>query len=349
MKIAVYTVAKNEAQQVKPFMDSCREADQVVIADTGSTDDTPELLRQEGAIVHGITVKPWRFDHARTTSLHLIPEDIDVCIKLDLDERLQPGWRPEVERAWRPNTTRLTYWYTWNWTAPGVPDIQCRHNLIHARLGYSWRHPIHEILVTSGPELFTECDLAIHQFPEAKPRPDELSLLELGVREDRCPRTLFLLSRAYADQRRWSDAIRTLQEYLLLPNPHAAERAHAMRIIGDSFQRLGDPGQALPWLLRSCAEDPVQRENWIHLAEFCYETRDWPGGFYACQKALAIRRRHTHYESHGYAWGERPHELASICAYHLGLKDQAAEHLRQALAINPDHPRMKENLGRGQP
>ena len=47
MKIAVYTIAKNEAKQVRAYMDSCREADLVVITDTGSSDDTPDLLRQE--------------------------------------------------------------------------------------------------------------------------------------------------------------------------------------------------------------------------------------------------------------------------------------------------------------
>ena len=122
MKVAVYTITKNEAKQVQPFMDSCRDADLVVIADTGSTDGTPDLLRKAGAVVHDIAVKPWRFDVARTTALSLLPADVDVCIKLDLDERLQPGWRRQLEKAWVPGTTRLRYWYTWNWKAPGVPD-----------------------------------------------------------------------------------------------------------------------------------------------------------------------------------------------------------------------------------
>ena len=38
MKVAVYTIAKNKVKQVEPFMGSCREADLVSIADTGSTD-----------------------------------------------------------------------------------------------------------------------------------------------------------------------------------------------------------------------------------------------------------------------------------------------------------------------
>ncbi len=135
MKIAVYTISKNEAKQVQPYMDSCRDADLVMIADTGSTDGTPDLLRQAGAVVHDIAVKPWRFDLARSTSLCLLPADVDVCVKLDLDERLQPGWRGELERAWTPGTTRLRYWYTWNWKAPGVPDVVFRNDLIHSRPG----------------------------------------------------------------------------------------------------------------------------------------------------------------------------------------------------------------------
>ena len=198
MKIAVYTISKNEAKQVQSYMASCRDADLVVIADTGSTDGTPDLLRQAGAVVHDIAVAPWRFDLARTTALCLLPADVDVCIKLDLDERLQPGWRAELERAWIPGTTRLRYWYTWNWKAPGVPDIVFRSDLIHARAGYQWRYPAHEILQPSIFESIIDCELAIHQFPEDKARPNDLPLLELAAREHRSPRTLFYLGREYS-------------------------------------------------------------------------------------------------------------------------------------------------------
>ena len=33
MKVAVHTITKNEAKQVQPFMDSCRDADLVMVAD----------------------------------------------------------------------------------------------------------------------------------------------------------------------------------------------------------------------------------------------------------------------------------------------------------------------------
>lgn len=344
MRIAVYTIAKNEAKQVADYLASCRDADLVVVADTGSSDGTPDLLRQAGATVHEIAVVPWRFDVARTCALCLIPATMDVCVPLDLDERLQPGWRDELERAWIPGTTRLRYWYTWNWLAPGVPDVVFRIDRIHARNGYSWRHPTHEVLAASGREQVAESELSIHQYPEQKTRPNDLSLLELAVRESRCARTLFYLGREQFYRSTWLECLQTLGDYLTLPDATwQPERSHAMRLMGACHARLGNRQDALAWLMRACAEDPSLRENWVDLAQHCHDAQDWAGGYNACSRALSIADRPRNYLSYGYAWGERPHDLAALCAWNLGMKDRAAEHLRQALALKPDDERLQAN------
>jgi FkbM family methyltransferase len=344
MKVVVYTVAKNEAKQVQPYMESCRDADLVVIADTGSTDGTPELLRQAGAVVHDIAVKPWRFDVARTTALSLLPTDVDVCIKLDLDERLQPSWRAELEKAWVPGTTRLRYWYTWNWKAPGVPDVVFRSDLIHARAGYLWRLPTHEVLDSTLPQVFAESELAIHQFPEVKPRPNDLPLLELAVRENRCARTVYYLGREHSFRRDWPSCQQLMEEYLKMPDAYwAPERSHAMRFIGLCRKQQGDPVGATAWFLRACAEDPNLRENWLDLAEAYYSASDWSGCYHACERALAIRERSRHYQTFGNAWGARPADLAAVCASFMGMKEKAAEHMRAALTLSPADPRLQSN------
>ena len=35
----------------------------------------------------------------------LIPADVDVCLTMDMDEFLAPGWRPKLEAVWTPETT----------------------------------------------------------------------------------------------------------------------------------------------------------------------------------------------------------------------------------------------------
>ena len=102
MNIIIYAICKNEAKFAERFMASCEGADGVYVLDTGSTDGTPELLRELGATVQVAVIDPWRFDTARNASLAMLPEDADVCICLDLDEVLCPGWREALVRPWRP-------------------------------------------------------------------------------------------------------------------------------------------------------------------------------------------------------------------------------------------------------
>ncbi|MGZ8204011.1 MAG: hypothetical protein ACXWUB_12245, partial [Burkholderiales bacterium] len=65
LKIAVYAICRDEAQFVPRFMTNLAEADGVFVTDTGSTDNTLDLLEAHGARVRPAEVTPWRFDTAR--------------------------------------------------------------------------------------------------------------------------------------------------------------------------------------------------------------------------------------------------------------------------------------------
>jgi len=73
MKIAVYTIALNEEKFVEKWYESAKEADYLLIADTGSTDGTIALAKSLGINVVQVNIKPWRFEDARNASLAAIP------------------------------------------------------------------------------------------------------------------------------------------------------------------------------------------------------------------------------------------------------------------------------------
>ncbi len=62
MKVAVYTIAKNEAKHVKRWFESAKGADYFLICDTGSTDDTVKIAKDLGINVVECRVDPFRFD-----------------------------------------------------------------------------------------------------------------------------------------------------------------------------------------------------------------------------------------------------------------------------------------------
>ena len=46
MKICVYAISKNEEKFVKRWTESMKEADEIYVLDTGSTDNTVNILKE---------------------------------------------------------------------------------------------------------------------------------------------------------------------------------------------------------------------------------------------------------------------------------------------------------------
>ena len=85
-KICVYAIAKNEEAFAARWYNSMKEADKVIVLDTGSSDGTVKLLRELGAEVYEQTYETFRFDEARNDSLKCVPEEYNIRVCTDLDE-----------------------------------------------------------------------------------------------------------------------------------------------------------------------------------------------------------------------------------------------------------------------
>ncbi len=344
MKIAVYAISKNEEQFVERFCASAKDADLILIADTGSTDNTKNWAAMGGAAVHDICITPWRFDLARNAALALIPRDIDICISLDLDEVMEPGWREEIERVWTPETTRLRYQFDWGC------GIKFYYEKIHARHGYRWHHPCHEYPVPDAriDEVWAHTDklLVSHHPDPTKSRGQYLDLLKVAVTEDpNCPRNAFYWARELTFHARWQEAIDALHRYLALPGATwANERCYAMRLMGKAHEELGQGWDAMHWFRRACAEAPGTREPWCDLAVACYRRHEWMECHAAAKKALSITDKALVYTCDPAVWGPLPHDMAAISAYHLGLHNEARDQGRIAATLDPNDPRLAANL-----
>lgn len=344
MKIAISAISKNEEQFVERFCESAKEADLIHIADTGSTDATVELARKQGAVVDQICISPWRFDHARNAALALLPRDIDIVISLDLDEVLEPGWRQEIERVWKEDTTRLRYKFDWG------QGISFFYEKIFARHGYHWHHPCHEYPVpdprTRESYAHTERLLVRHLPDPEKSRGQYLDLLNVSVKEDpNCPRNAFYYARELTFHNKWAESIEQLNRYLALPGATwPNERCYAMRLLGKAHEHCNQWDVGLKWYRLACAEAPNTREPWIDLAEACYRRGYWRESYFAACRALEITDKAAVYTMDPSAWTEKPYDFASIAAYNLGLIDQAIALCKKALEFAPNHGRLQANL-----
>lgn len=334
LKIAVYAISLQEEKHVVRFWDSARDADLIFVADTGSTDNTVRLLDEHDVCVRRISIKPWRFDDARNAALAMLPDDIDVCVSLDLDEVLQPGWRAEIERVWKPGTTQLKYGFDWG------AGIAFQYEKIHARHGIRWICPVHESPVADrSPTVWAETPmlLVVHKPDPNKSRGQYLDLLRVSIEENPTePRNAFYYARELSFHRQWAQAIQQAQRYLSLPRATwPNERSYAMRVMAKCHGELREWRSALEWARRACSEAEHTREAWCELARLCYLTERWEECLGAALTALKIENREKVYTVDPAVWGAQPHDWAAIAAHHLGLKELSLYHAKRAAEYDP--------------
>lgn len=346
MRIAVYAIAKDEAHNVKQWAHSCADADFRVIVDTGSSDKTVEIARECGVEVHEQHFDPWRFDVARNLSLSVVPEDVDLCISLDLDEVLVPGWREEIERSFTADVTRFRYLYTWSWNEDGTPGLQYAGDKIHSRHGYEWKYPVHEVLIATKEESHHWTNAQIHHHrDQEKSRAQYLPLLEIAVSENlNDDRNAHYLAREYMYSERFLEAAVEFKRHLALPTARwNAERAQSMRYLA-----ICEPDSAEDWLRQAIATAPARREPWVDLAFLYMTEKRWLDCLTACEEGLVLDRQPLEYLTEAHAWGSRLDDMAANASFQLHFWERAAAFGERAVELEPTNQRLQDNLLRYQ-
>ena len=199
-KVSVTIITLDEAEHIGAAIDSAAWADEIVVVDSGSTDDTVDIARAKGATVLSRTwsgyVDQKNFAAERVSN--------DWIFSLDADERIPSALAAEVQALVSSEPSKRGYrvprvsFHLGRWirTTDFYPDFQTR---LYDRRAARWRGKyVHESVSVDGPvgqlrhdlEHFSYRDLrdqldrinhytslAAHQMKEAGRRAGPLDLL----------------------------------------------------------------------------------------------------------------------------------------------------------------------------
>ena len=151
-KVSVVVITLNEGSNIDEVLASVAWADEIVVVDSGSVDDTLERARRHtGRVSH----RAWtgygaQKDHATNLASH------DWVLSLDADERVSLELAAEIQTVLErepphsgyriPRTTR--YLGTWIRTTDWYPDYQLR--LYDRRKAHWSNDPVHESVHLDG-------------------------------------------------------------------------------------------------------------------------------------------------------------------------------------------------------
>ena len=185
-RLSIIMIVKNEAHCLAQCLDSVREiADEIVVGDTGSTDNTPSIAREKGARVIAV---PWTNDFAAARNATIEAATGDWLLHLDADEVVDPkaacAIRELVDRdaggAEAVEITLLNYCNTpraWRWRPADHEDPFSRGfsgylpaplpRLFRSGRGLEYREPVHENISESLRERAARVltpEISIHHY-----------------------------------------------------------------------------------------------------------------------------------------------------------------------------------------
>jgi glycosyltransferase involved in cell wall biosynthesis len=150
--ISVTVIALNEEKDLPRCLESARFADEIIVIDSGSTDQTVNVARSLGAKV---VVEPWR-GYGAQKNFAMKQAKSEWVLNIDADEVITPELRAEVLREIQSPQAASGYavarktFYMGQWIRRGgwYPNYVTR---LAKRNGAHWTEPhVHEELKVSG-------------------------------------------------------------------------------------------------------------------------------------------------------------------------------------------------------
>ncbi len=330
-------------RSVRPFVDAW------VIVDTGSTDTTREIVREELYGLPGeLHERSWvDFGVNRSEAIRLAGRRSDYLYFIDADEELTlpPGWI-------RPPLTLDSY---------GIrylhgPITYQRPSLVASRLPWRFVGPLHEYLECGqtpqsaplvGPEVIYRAEGARSRDP-LKFRHDA-EVLERALADDpENARHRFYLAQSLRDagdpQAAWRQYRRRAEmggwaEEVYVSLLSAARQLEAL---------AGAPADVARTLLEAHNARPHRAEALVELARFHRERKEWPAAYLFARSALDAHPGDDVLFVETAAHGWRALDEFSIAAFWTGRHDEsrvACERLLASPALPADQrSRVIENL-----
>lgn len=229
-KVSACIICRNEENNIQACLESIKgHVDEIVVVDTGSTDNTPEIAKKYADVFAVYTEcndsdgKIADFSKARNYSVSLASHDWIWWHDAD-DIVINPeNIRKIVEKYESYPVVQIMFPYEYSQDANGLVDcLHYRERLVYPKSKFSWTSPVHEVFLShENPYTDTSTEVKVsHQHKVAKSRDPlrNFRIIKKFVDEigERDARQLYYLGLEYGNIGCHNDAVRILNRYVEL-------------------------------------------------------------------------------------------------------------------------------------
>lgn len=159
MRLSVCMIVKDEQEVLARCLDSVKKfADQIIIVDTGSTDETVEIAKKYTDEIHFFK---WCDDFSAARNYAFEKADGDYLMWLDADDvitDLNVGKIIELKNS--PDFDLAFFKYCSNFENDRPTLVYYRERVVKKSKNYKFVGAVHEVIIPSGKTVY--CDIEIH-------------------------------------------------------------------------------------------------------------------------------------------------------------------------------------------
>jgi len=350
-RISLCMIVKDEAQNIRRCLGSVAGAvDEIIVVDTGSTDNTCQIASEFGALVYQF---PWNenFSDARNASLELATGD--WILFLDGDEELAKESREALRRLTADDTAEgyfvkiINYLGNEGWSEI-CPDLVFR--LFRNRSDYRFRGAIHEQIADvileknnrAGYRMAEEI-VIIHygyldrQIDEKDKKNRNTKIIQKELEQDPGNRSLrYHYGVELYRAGRYVEAAVELTQAANGIDPNTIYLPKLLRYIVMSHQSAGQPDQALEVTRLGLQFFPDYADLYYYAGLLYLELKQYARAVESFQKAVSMPEQPALYASFGGVRGFRSYyHLGQIAENFLNYED-ALKFYISSLRDNPD-------------
>lgn len=347
MTLAVTMIVKNESAVLARALDGAKSiADEIIVVDTGSTDDTRDIARRYTDKVYG---RDWNGDFSAARNFALSQVTTDYWLWLDADdivpERTAKGIARIMKAIDGADIVMLPYIVSVN--SAGKPDFSYyRERIVKNRSDYFWRGRVHEAIDLHGKIIYKPFPI-FHGKPQnrsAGTRNLDIYNAMLADGDVLSPRELYYYARELFYNGHIQKAEREFAAFIAEPNGFYVNKIDACVLRARCLFSLGNKREARECAASAFVFGPPTAELCCLLGELYFDISDYRTSAFWYKTALAAKPDATSGEFVKTDFSTIvPLIWLAVCYVRLGDTDRAFAYHKRAAKISPTHPSVIAN------
>lgn len=345
--ISLCMIIKNEEDVLGRCLDCVSDiVDEIIIVDTGSTDNTKNIAKKYTDKVFDFQ---WIDDFSAARNFSFSKAAMDYTLWLDADDIILEEDREKFKQLKQTLTydvDNVMMKYNVGFDENGEVTLSYFRERLSKRVNNcQWMEPVHECLIMSGNIINTDICIT-HRKEHAAVPGRNISIYKKLLSEGKSlsPRGLFYYARELHQNNFFEEAIKYFNEFLDTEKGWVEDNISTCFDLSKCYAIVGDNKSRLKILLRSFEYDTPRAELCCNLGTYYFEIGDYNKAIFWYKLAANLDKPVDGWGfiSHDF-WGYIPNIQLSVCYDRLGNIPEAIKYNDKAYEYKPNSPAVLSN------